>query len=136
MSGQISNLTEGKKILDVQGLTKHFEITKGIVKRVAGHVRAVDDVNLYVKAGETLSIVGESGCGKTTLGRCIVRAIEPTRGQVNLLVDDKWVDLTSLKGKELRAARRHFHMIFQDPYSSLDPQIGRASCRERVFRTV
>ena len=123
MSGQISNLTEGKKILDVQGLTKHFEITKGIVKRVAGHVRAVDDVNLYVKAGETLSIVGESGCGKTTLGRCIVRAIEPTRGQVNLLVDDKWVDLTSLKGKELRAARRHFHMIFQDPYSSLDPRM-------------
>ena len=88
-----------------------------------GHVRAVDDVNLYVKAGETLSIVGESGCGKTTLGRCIVRAIEPTRGQVNLLVDDKWVDLTSPKGKELRAARRHFHMIFQDPYSSLDPRM-------------
>ncbi len=93
------------------------------MKRVSGYVRAVDDVDLFVNAGETLSMVGESGSGKTTLGRCIVRAIEPTQGQVRLKTDDQWVDLTSLKGESLRAARRHFHMIFQDPYSSLDPRM-------------
>jgi peptide/nickel transport system ATP-binding protein len=123
MNGQTSSLTTDLRILDVQGLTKYFDITKGLMKGVTGQVRAVDDVTLYVNAGETLSIVGESGSGKTTLGRCIVRAIEPTRGQVKMRVDDRWIDLTALKGKDLRAARRHFHMIFQDPYSSLDPRM-------------
>ena len=75
-----------------------------------------------MKAG-TLSVVGESGSGKTTLGRCIVRALEPTNGQVELQVGDHWTDLTALKGESLRDARRHFHMIFQDPYSSLDPRM-------------
>jgi peptide/nickel transport system ATP-binding protein len=123
MSGQISNPTTDQRILDVHGLTKFFPITQGLMKRVVGYVRAVDDVNLYVNAGETLSIVGESGSGKTTLGRCIVRALDPTKGQVELRVDDKMVDLTALKGASLRAARRNFHMIFQDPYSSLDPRM-------------
>jgi peptide/nickel transport system ATP-binding protein len=109
--------------LKVEGLSKFFPITKGLMKRVAGYVRAVDDVNLYVNAGETLSIVGESGSGKTTLGRCIVRALEPTNGKVELQVDNKWVDLTALKGQQLRATRRNYHMIFQDPYSSLDPRM-------------
>jgi peptide/nickel transport system ATP-binding protein len=123
MSGQISNLTADQRILKVEGLSKFFPITKGLMKRVAGYVRAVDDVNLYVNAGETLSIVGESGSGKTTLGRCIVRALEPTNGKVELHVDNKWVDLTALKGQQLRATRRNYHMIFQDPYSSLDPRM-------------
>jgi len=123
MSGQISNLTADQRILKVEGLSKFFPITKGLMKRVAGYVRAVDDVNLYVNAGETLSIVGESGSGKTTLGRCIVRALEPTNGKVELQVDNKWVDLTALKGQQLRATRRNYHMIFQDPYSSLDPRM-------------
>lgn len=123
MSGQISNPITDPKILKVHGLSKFFPITKGLMKRVTGYVRAVDDVDLFVNAGETLSVVGESGSGKTTLGRCIVRALEPTKGQVELQVDHHWMDLTDLKGESLRAARRHFHMIFQDPYSSLDPRM-------------
>lgn len=123
MSGPISSPTTDPRILSVQGLTKYFDITRGLMKRVIGQVRAVDNVDLHVNAGETLSIVGESGSGKTTLGRMIVRAIEPTSGQVQLQVGDRWMDLTSAKGEELRAARRHFHMIFQDPYSSLDPRM-------------
>lgn len=123
MSGQTSNSVIDERILAVHGLSKYFPITKGLMKRVAGYVRAVDNVDLFVNEGETLSIVGESGSGKTTLGRCIVRAIEPTRGQVELRTEDQWVDLTALKGENLRSARRHFHMIFQDPYSSLDPRM-------------
>ncbi len=124
MNGHASKATDDGRILEVRGLTKHFPITAGLLRRVIGHVRAVDDVNLDVKAGETLSLVGESGSGKTTLGRMIVRAIEPTRGQIRLKIDaSRWVDLTKLRGNELRAVRRHFHMIFQDPSSSLNPRM-------------
>ncbi len=124
MSGRASEPTEDRRILAVHDLTKHFDITKGLLRRVVGQVRAVDGVDLYVEAGETLALVGESGSGKTTLGRMIVRAIEPTRGQVMLRMDGSgWTDLTRLQGDALRAARRHFHMIFQDPNSSLDPRM-------------
>jgi len=124
MSGPISEALDEPRILAVQGLTKYFAITKGFLKRVVGHVQAVDDVSLYVNAGETLAIVGESGSGKTTLGRMIVRAIEPTRGAVLLRMNGSgWTDIAQLHGEALRAARRHFHMIFQDPYSSLDPRM-------------
>ncbi len=124
MPGQESSPLPAERILSVQGLTKYFDITKGLLKRVSGHVRAVDNVDLYVNAGETLAIVGESGSGKTTLGRMIVRAIEPTRGKVLLRLDDNdWTDIVALTGSKLRAARRHFHMIFQDPYTSLDPRM-------------
>ena len=124
MSGPESESMADQRLLNVQGLTKYFDITKGFLKRVAGQVRAVDDVNLYLNAGETLAIVGESGSGKTTLGRMIVRAIEPTRGKVLLQMNGAgWTDLIKLRGEELRMARRHFHMIFQDPYSSLDPRM-------------
>ena len=119
MSGPGSETLADPRLLNVQGLTKYFPITKGFLKRVVGHVRAVDDVNLYLNAGETLAIVGESGSGKTTLGRMIVRAIEPTRGEVLLRMNGSgWTDIAQLQGETLRAARRHFHMIFQDPYSS------------------
>ena len=124
MSGPGSEVLADQRLLNVQGLTKYFPITKGFLKRVVGHVRAVDDVNLYLNAGETLAIVGESGSGKTTLGRMIVRAIEPTRGEVLLRMNGSgWTDIAQLQGETLRAARRHFHMIFQDPYSSLDPRM-------------
>lgn len=124
MCGQESKSPGDRRILEVNGLTKYFDITRGFLRRVVGQVRAVDNVNLYVNAGETLALVGESGSGKTTLGRMIVRALEPTRGQILLRINDsQWIDLTELKGDSLKAARRHFHMIFQDPYSSLDPRM-------------
>lgn len=126
MSGLESNPNAAprEKILEIEGLTKFFDIRRGFLSRAVGHVRAVDEVNLHVYEGETLALVGESGSGKTTLGRMVVRAIEPTRGQVKLkLGNANWVDLTSLKGKALRAVRPNFHMIFQDPYSSLDPRM-------------
>ena len=124
MNGLESSQKNGSKILEVKGLTKFFEIKRGFLSRVAGHVRAVDNVDLYINEGETLALVGESGSGKTTLGRMVVRAIEPTSGQVNFRLDgSKWVDLTSLKGDELRAVRPNFHMIFQDPYASLNPRM-------------
>ncbi len=112
------------KILDVRGLKKYFPIEKGFFRKVTGHVKAVDDVNFHIYTGETLGLVGESGCGKTTLGRCIVRALEPTAGTIDFrLPDGKTIDLAPLTAKELRTVRRHFHMIFQDPYSSLDPRM-------------
>ena len=112
------------KILEVVGLTKYYPVTRGFFQRTVGHVRAVDDVSLFVKAGETLAIVGESGSGKTTLGRVIVRATDPTRGEVFMRTEsNQWTDVCKLEGEELKAARKHFHMIFQDPYSSLDPRM-------------
>jgi len=124
MNGPVSEATEDRRLLVVNGLTKDFPITKGFWRRTVGQVHAVDNVDLYIGASETLALVGESGSGKTTLGRMIVRAIEPTRGQVLLRMNGSgWTDLTRLRGDALRAARRHFHMIFQDPYSALDPRM-------------
>jgi len=113
-----------KILLEVTGLKKYFPIEKGFLRQVTGYIRAVDDVNLYINEGETLGLVGESGCGKTTLGRCVLRAIEPTYGTVNFRCkDDEMVDLVSLDRKGMRAVRRYAQMIFQDPYSSLDPRM-------------
>ena len=115
---------DGEILLEVSNLKKYFPIEKGLLKRVIGNVKAVDDVSLYIRRGETLGLVGESGSGKTTLGRCVIRAIEPTAGSIRFRFSpDEVIDLVGLDKFELRRRRRHMHMIFQDPYSSLDPRM-------------
>jgi peptide/nickel transport system ATP-binding protein len=112
------------ELLEVKRLKKYFPIQKGFLKRTVGNIKAVDDVDLYINEGETLGLVGESGCGKTTLGRSIVRAIDPTEGEILFHSSpEQVVDLAKLEKKELRRARKDFHMIFQDPYASLDPRM-------------
>ncbi|MEZ4866629.1 MAG: ABC transporter ATP-binding protein [Caldilineaceae bacterium] len=115
----------GDAVIEVKELHKHFPIIRGFLRRVVGEVKAVDGVSFAVQPGETLALVGESGCGKTTTGRCILRAIEPSAGSVLFRAngDNKAVDLTQLETEELRAIQRHMGMIFQDPYSSLNPRL-------------
>jgi peptide/nickel transport system ATP-binding protein len=111
------------RLLEVNGLKKFFPIRRGIMQRLVGHVRAVDDVSLFVEKGECLSLVGESGCGKTTTSRCILRAIPPTAGQILFRTDDGAVlDVATLPKGQLRPLRRQMQMIFQDPFSSLNPR--------------
>ncbi|HEY5724582.1 MAG TPA: oligopeptide/dipeptide ABC transporter ATP-binding protein [Methylomirabilota bacterium] len=111
-------------LLRVSGLQKLFPIRKGFLKRTVGHVRAVDGVSFHIDEGETLGLVGESGCGKTTTARCILRAIEPTAGEVFMRVaDGSVVDVGGLPRAELRALRREMQMIFQDPFTSLNPRM-------------
>ena len=107
-------------LLEVKNLKKHFPIKKGILSRTVGHVRAVDGISFTLKRGETLGLVGESGCGKTTVGRSIMRLIEPTSGQVNF----NGQDLLGLCKEELRQVRASFQIIFQDPFSSLNPRMN------------
>ncbi len=111
-------------LLEVNNLKKYFPIKRGFLKRVVGYVKAVDDVSFFVNEGETLGLVGESGCGKTTTGRCILRAIDATSGQI-------WfrdptlgrVDVNQLGKDQVRTVRRSVRMIFQDPYASLNPRM-------------
>ncbi|MCE7987175.1 MAG: ABC transporter ATP-binding protein [Caldilinea sp. CFX5] len=112
-------------IVEVKDLHKHFPIQRGFLRRVVGQVKAVDNVSFAVKRGETLALVGESGCGKTTTGRCILRAIEPSAGNILFRPTDaeSTVDLTTLAIPDLRQMQRHMGMIFQDPYSSLNPRM-------------
>jgi peptide/nickel transport system ATP-binding protein len=110
-------------LLDVRNLVKHYPITKGLLRRVKGYVKAVDGVSFFIREGETLGLVGESGCGKTTTGRCVLRAIEPTSGEILFRQDDGTVvDVATADARRLTELRRHMQMIFQDPYSSLNPR--------------
>jgi len=111
-------------ILVVENLHKRFPVQRGWLRRKTGEVRALDSINLVVRRCETVGIVGESGCGKTTFGRSILRAIEPTEGSIRLRVGEKWVDITHLPERELRQYRKAMQLIFQDPYSSLDPRMS------------
>ncbi|MBI1775397.1 MAG: dipeptide ABC transporter ATP-binding protein [Proteobacteria bacterium] len=110
-------------ILEVIGLKKLFPIRRGLLRRVVGQVRAVDGVSFHIAKGETLSLVGESGCGKTTVSRCILRAHTPSAGQIRFRVGDRDIDVAHLKKREMRPLRRHMQMIFQDPFSSLNPRM-------------
>ncbi len=109
-------------LLEVRNLKKHFPIEQGLLRRVVGQAKAVDDVSLRIHKGKTLGLVGESGSGKTTLGRCVMRAIELTAGEILFHHAGKTTDLAQLSRREMREFRRHLQMIFQDPYSSLDPR--------------
>jgi peptide/nickel transport system ATP-binding protein len=122
MTGGAAN-TDGSVLLDVRGLKKYFPIRRGILQKTIGHVKAVDDVTFFLKRGETLSLVGESGCGKTTTARCILRAVTPTAGQVLLSDNDEVLDVATVPKSRLPGLRRQMQMIFQDPFSSLNPRM-------------
>lgn len=113
-----------KPLLEVNRLQMHFPIQQGLMGRSKGVVKAVDDVSFTIRQGETLGLVGESGCGKTTVGRCVVRAYDPTAGEIRYSrPDGTVVDLVGLQGEELRPYRQDIRMIFQDSYSSLNPRM-------------
>jgi peptide/nickel transport system ATP-binding protein len=112
-------------LLELKGLRMHFPVRHGVFKAVSGWVRAVDDVSFAIREGETLGLVGESGCGKTTLGRCVLRVYQPTAGEILYTgADGRAVDLARMDRRELRPYRREIRMVFQDPQSSLNPRLS------------
>ena len=123
-TGTRPTMQDTESLLEVRDLKVHFPIRKGFLKRVAGHVRAVDGVDFTIRKGETLGLVGESGCGKTTVGRSIVRALDPTSGQILYRTGaDDVLNVAQLDRRELSAYRREVRMVFQDPHSSLNPRM-------------
>jgi oligopeptide/dipeptide ABC transporter ATP-binding protein len=112
--------SKAEPILQVKGLKTYFPIKRGVLQRTVGWLKAVDDVSFSLRPGETLGLVGESGCGKTTCARSIIRLIEPTEGTITF----KGRDVRGLEGRELRALRRDMQIIFQDPYASLNPRMS------------
>ena len=119
MSGNKQKQTEEKYLLEVNNLKEYFPISKSLFKKDTVYLKAVDGVSLKLKEGQTIGIVGESGCGKTTLGRTILRLYEPTDGEI--IFEGEHIE--KLKGEALRKVRPNFQMIFQDPYSSLSPRM-------------
>lgn len=120
----MTQVDDKNNILEVKNLTKYFPIKSGFFKRLVGNVQAVDDVSFNLVEGETLGLVGESGCGKTTASRCVLRAVDPTSGEINFRTSDgNTVDMASLNSRELRPIRKEIQMIFQDPFSSLNARM-------------
>ncbi len=115
---------------EARGIVKHFPITRGLLGRTTGHVRAIDGIDVTIGAGECLGVVGESGSGKSTLGRALLRLIEPTAGTIRF----DGTDITALRPPELRAFRSRMQMIFQDPYASLNPRMKIGACLREVIR--
>jgi len=131
----LAAMSDPMHLLEVNNLKKHFPIVRGIFSSVKGTVMAVDDVSFFIRKGETLGLVGESGCGKTTVGRCIARAYQPTSGQMFFqLADSRALDLAALPSKEVGPFRRDIRMIFQDPYSSLNPRMTVLEVVSEVLR--
>jgi ABC-type oligopeptide transport system ATPase subunit len=129
--GTQNGALKDKTLLDVKGLKKYFPVHKGFLRKLVGHVKAVDDVSFFVREGETLGVVGESGCGKSTAGRSIIRLYEPTAGEVNFKSKilgsnggTKTVNLVDLNPHDLKLVRREISMIFQDPINSLNPRMS------------
>jgi peptide/nickel transport system ATP-binding protein len=112
------NQQRNDAILDIQDLNMYFPVTKGLLRRRIGDIKAVDGVTFQVKRGETLGLLGESGCGKTTVGRCVPRLYKPTGGKITF----EGQDISSYPEKKLRGIRSKMALIFQDPYNSLDPR--------------
>jgi peptide/nickel transport system ATP-binding protein len=112
-------------LLEIKNLKKYFPIKKGFFRKTVGHVRAVDGVNFFIDEGETLGLVGESGCGKTTTSRCILRALDPTGGQILYRTkENQVIDVATIPQKEIQPLRNEMQMIFQDPYASLNPRMN------------
>ncbi len=134
-----SNVNEDDILLEVRNLKKHFPIKGGLMRRTVGEVKAVDGVNFFIKKGETLGLVGESGCGKSTTGRAILRLHEPTDGEI-IFRDPKLgrVHIEQLNAKDLKRVRPNMQIIFQDPFSSLDPRmtVGRIVAEPLVINNV
>ncbi len=107
----------------VKGLKKYFPNRKGFFNKIVNYNKAVNGVDFFIKKGESVGLVGESGSGKTTLGRCIVRLYEPTEGSIEFNINGQMIDLTKVSKKEMKSIRKHFQMLFQDVYSSLDSKM-------------
>ena len=116
---ETNNNHKGDVLVEVDNLVKYFPVRAGLLQRVVNQVKAVDDVSFFVRKGETLGLVGESGCGKTTVGRTMLRLIEPTGGAVKF----EGRDVFSMSPREMKTTRRDMQIIFQDPYASLDPRV-------------
>src|SRR5512136_2427562 len=113
-------MSKEETLLTVEDLVMYFPIRRGVFQNVVGHVHAVDGISFEIKRGETLGLVGESGCGKSTTGRAILQLYKPTDGKVTFIGQN----LANLHGEKLRKMRRHMQMIFQDPYASLNPRMS------------
>jgi len=130
-SGEETGMSTGTPLLQVRDLKKYFPIKKGLLSRTVGHVKALDGISFDVRAGEVLGLVGESGCGKTTAGRCILQLLQPTSGSVQF----EGQELVGLSRSQLRPLRRRMQIVFQDPYSSLNPRLTVGSMLREAVTT-